>query len=130
MCRWRSKTENTEHMRDKLNLAECDLRGLLSVQHLVEKAAPDYIVHLAAQSLVASSWHTPANSASQVKRGGHPTSEGERSAVHRERSRQEYALVREDEVPNALQDEDIAAVEQGRLECSIVLVRELSARRP
>src|SRR5439155_13679715 len=59
-CRWRSKTENIEHMREKLNLVECDLRDLSSVQHLVEKAAPDYIVHLAAQSFVASSWHTPA----------------------------------------------------------------------
>ena len=70
-CRWRSKTENIDHMREKLNLVECDLRDLSSVQHLVEKAAPDYIVHLAAQSFVAASWHTPAetlhtNSASQV----------------------------------------------------------------
>ena len=70
-CRWRSKTENIDHMRDKLHLVECDLRDLSSVQHLVEKAAPDYIVHLAAQSFVASSWHTPAetlhtNSVSQV----------------------------------------------------------------
>ena len=69
--RWRSKTENIDHMRDKLHLVECDLRDLSSVQHLVEKAAPDYIVHLAAQSFVASSWHTPAetlhtNSSSQV----------------------------------------------------------------
>jgi GDP-4-dehydro-6-deoxy-D-mannose reductase len=70
-CRWRSKTENIDHMRDQLHLVECDLRDLSSVQHLVEKAAPDYIVHLAAQSFVASSWHTPAetlhtNSVSQV----------------------------------------------------------------
>jgi GDP-4-dehydro-6-deoxy-D-mannose reductase len=70
-CRWRSKTENIDHMRDKLHLVECDLRDLSSVQHLVEQAAPDYIVHLAAQSFVASSWHTPAetlytNSVSQV----------------------------------------------------------------
>ena len=70
-CRWRSKTENIEHLREQLHLVECDLRDLSSVQHLVEEAAPDYIVHLAAQSFVASSWHTPAetlytNSVSQV----------------------------------------------------------------
>jgi len=70
-CRWRSKTENIDHMRDRLHLVECDLRDLSSVQHLVEQAAPDYIVHLAAQSFVASSWHAPAetlytNSVSQV----------------------------------------------------------------
>jgi GDP-4-dehydro-6-deoxy-D-mannose reductase len=69
--RWRSKTENIEHLRDRLHLVECDLRDLSSVQHLVEQAAPDYIVHLAAQSFVASSWHAPAetlytNSVSQV----------------------------------------------------------------
>ncbi len=70
-CRWRSKTENIDHMREQLHLVECDLRDLSSVQHLVEQAAPDYIVHLAAQSFVASSWHAPAetlytNSVSQV----------------------------------------------------------------
>src|SRR5438874_2824744 len=70
-CRWRSKTENIDHMREQLHLVECDLRDLSSVQHLVEQAAPDYIVHLAAQSFVASSWHAPAetlytNSVSQA----------------------------------------------------------------
>jgi GDP-4-dehydro-6-deoxy-D-mannose reductase len=70
-CRWRSKTENIDHIRERLHLVECDLRDLSSVQHLVEQAAPDYIVHLAAQSFVASSWHTPAetlytNAVSQV----------------------------------------------------------------
>jgi len=70
-CRWRSKTENIDHLRDRLHLVECDLRDLSSVQHLVEQATPDYLVHLAAQSFVASSWHAPAetlytNSVSQV----------------------------------------------------------------
>jgi GDP-4-dehydro-6-deoxy-D-mannose reductase len=69
--RWRSKTENIEHLRDRLHLVECDLRDLSSVQNLVQQSAPDYILHLAAQSFVASSWHTPAetlytNSVSQV----------------------------------------------------------------
>ena len=69
--RWRSKTENIDHLRDQLHLVECDLRDLSSVQRLVERAAPDYIVHLAGQSYVAASWHTPAetlytNSVSQV----------------------------------------------------------------
>lgn len=69
--RWRSKTENIEHIRDRLHLVECDLRDLSSVQNLVQQAAPDYILHLAAQSFVAASWHTPAetlytNSVSQV----------------------------------------------------------------
>jgi GDP-4-dehydro-6-deoxy-D-mannose reductase len=69
--RWRSKTENIEEIRERLHLVECDLRDLSSVQNLVQQSAPDYILHLAAQSFVASSWHTPAetlytNSVSQV----------------------------------------------------------------
>jgi GDP-4-dehydro-6-deoxy-D-mannose reductase len=59
-CRWRSKTENIDHLRDRVQLVDCDLRDLSSVQNLLETARPDFIVHLAAQSYVAASWHTPA----------------------------------------------------------------------
>jgi GDP-4-dehydro-6-deoxy-D-mannose reductase len=70
-CRWRSKTENIDHLRDRIHLIESDLRDLSSVQNLLELSSPDFIVHLAAQSYVAVSWHTPAetlntNSISQV----------------------------------------------------------------
>src|SRR5207249_2008917 len=58
--RWRSNTEHIEHLRDRLTLIESDLRDLSSVLGLVEQAHPDYIVHLAAQSFVAASWLTPA----------------------------------------------------------------------
>ncbi len=69
--RWRSKTENIDHLRDRITLVECDLRDLSSVQHLVGISNPDAIVHLAAQSYVQASWHTPAetittNTISQV----------------------------------------------------------------
>ncbi|HEY3068095.1 MAG TPA: GDP-mannose 4,6-dehydratase [Methylomirabilota bacterium] len=70
-CRWRSKTENIDHLRDRIHLIESDLRDLSSVQNLLELSSPDFIVHLAAQSYVAVSWHTPAetlhtNAISQV----------------------------------------------------------------
>ena len=58
--RWRSKTENIDHLRDQIQLVECDLRDLSSVQHLVGVSRPEWIVHLAAQSYVGSSWQTPA----------------------------------------------------------------------
>ena len=58
--RWRSKTEHIEHLRDRLTLIESDLRDLFSVRTLLERARPDYVVHLAAQSFVAASWETPA----------------------------------------------------------------------
>jgi len=69
--RWRSKTENIEHLRSRITLIESELRDLSSVQHLLEAADPDYVVHLAAQSFVGTSWHTPAetlytNTVSQV----------------------------------------------------------------
>ena len=58
--RWRSKTENIDHLGGQIRLVECDLRDLSSVQHLVEASQPDAIIHLAAQSFVGSSWQAPA----------------------------------------------------------------------
>jgi GDP-4-dehydro-6-deoxy-D-mannose reductase len=57
--RWRSKTENIEHIRDRITLVESDLRDLSSVNHLLEMSAPDAVFHLAAQSFVQASWHSP-----------------------------------------------------------------------
>ncbi|MGH7335719.1 MAG: GDP-mannose 4,6-dehydratase [Candidatus Rokuibacteriota bacterium] len=58
--RWRSKTENIDHLGAKIHLVECDLRDVSSVQHVLEAAQPDAIIHLAAQSFVGSSWQAPA----------------------------------------------------------------------
>ena len=104
-CRWRSKTENIDHMSDRLRLVECDLRDLSSVQHLVEQAAPDYIVHLAAQSFVASSWHAPAetlytNSVSQVNLLEAIRPKRENAARFLAiGSSEEYGMVFDDELP-------------------------------
>jgi GDP-4-dehydro-6-deoxy-D-mannose reductase len=103
--RWRSKTENIEHIRDKITLVDCDLRDLSSVHYLLEVSSPDRIYHLAAQSFVHASWHTPAetlntNTISQVNL---------LEAIHARRgnpprflvigSSEEYGLVYEDELP-------------------------------
>ena len=58
--RWRSKTENIDHIKDKIKLLECDVRDASSVRKLVEDIKPDRIFHLAAQSFVPTSWHAPA----------------------------------------------------------------------
>jgi GDP-D-mannose dehydratase len=58
--RGRSNTEHIEHIRDRLTLLESELRDVFSVRALLEQARPDYVVHLAAQSFVAASWHTPS----------------------------------------------------------------------
>ena len=102
--RWRSKTENIEHLRSKVTFIESDLRDLSSVRALVETSVPDYIVHLAAQSFVGVSWHAPAetlttNIISQVN-----LLEALRGLKMSPRflavgSSEEYGLVLEDEVP-------------------------------
>jgi GDP-4-dehydro-6-deoxy-D-mannose reductase len=103
--RWRSKTENIDHVRDRIHLIESDLRDLSSVQHLVSVSSPDFVVHLAAQSYVLASWHTPAetlitNAISQVNlleairsHGGPPP----RFLVIG--SSEEYGLAYDDELP-------------------------------
>jgi GDP-4-dehydro-6-deoxy-D-mannose reductase len=57
--RWRSRTENIEHLREKIDLIDCDLRDVASVRRLLSIASPTHVIHLAAQSFVGSSWHTP-----------------------------------------------------------------------
>jgi GDP-4-dehydro-6-deoxy-D-mannose reductase len=58
--RWRSKTEHIDHLRSRITLIECDLRDLSSVRNLLEMSEPTHVVHLAAQSFVATSWKAPA----------------------------------------------------------------------
>ena len=102
--RWRSKTENIEHLRDRITLIESDLRDLLSVRTVLEQARPDCVVHLAAQSFVAASWQTPVetfhtNVVSQMN-----LLEGLRQLRRDARflvigSSEEYGLVEPDELP-------------------------------
>jgi GDP-4-dehydro-6-deoxy-D-mannose reductase len=102
--RWRSKTENIEHLRSKVTFVESDLRDLSSVRALLEISVPDYVVHLAAQSFVGVSWHAPAetlttNIISQVN-----LLEALRGLKMSPRflaagSSEEYGLVLDDELP-------------------------------
>jgi GDP-4-dehydro-6-deoxy-D-mannose reductase len=103
-CRWRSKTENIDHIRDRIQLIECDLRDLSSVQNLLDMAAPDHIAHLAAQSFVASSWHTPAetlttNVISQVNLLEALRRRNARARFLAVGSSEEYGTVLDDELP-------------------------------
>ncbi len=102
--RWRSKTDNIEHLRSQIHLIESDLRDLSSVQGLLEASNPDYVVHLAAQSFVGASWQAPAetlytNTISQVN-----LLEGIRKRPTAPRflvvgSSEEYGFVYEHELP-------------------------------
>jgi GDP-4-dehydro-6-deoxy-D-mannose reductase len=62
IIRWRSRTENIEHIWDKIKLLECDLRDATSTRDAIEEVRPDYIFHLAAQSFVPTSWKAPTES--------------------------------------------------------------------
>src|SRR5262249_53773447 len=95
--RWRSKTENVDHLRSKVTFLESDLRDLSSVRSLLEISNPDFVVHLAAQSFVGVSWHAPAetlttNIISQLNLL-------EALRVLAVGSSEEYGLVYEDELP-------------------------------
>ncbi len=57
--RWRSRMENIEHLGARIRLVECDLRDFTSVLNTLERARPDYVFHLAAQSFVPASWTAP-----------------------------------------------------------------------
>jgi GDP-4-dehydro-6-deoxy-D-mannose reductase len=102
--RWRSNTEHIDHLRDRLTLIQSDLRDPSSTRDLVERAAPDYIVHLAAQSFVAASWHTPAetlmtNAISQMNLFEAIRQLGSTARFLVIGSSEEYGLVEPDELP-------------------------------
>lgn len=65
MCRWRSPTDNVKHLMDRANRGDRvfflhgDLRDYISIQDVVEKAKPDFVFHLAAQSYPKTSFTSP-----------------------------------------------------------------------
>ena len=102
--RWRSKTENVEHLRSRITLIESDLRDLSSVRGLVESANPSHVIHLAAQSFVGASWQTPAETLSTNIIAQVNVLEAIRALRIEPRilavgSSEEYGMVYEDELP-------------------------------
>ena len=59
IARWRSKTENIDHILDKLHIVNADIRDGYSLQKAFGDVKPDYCFHLAAQSFVKESWNSP-----------------------------------------------------------------------
>jgi GDP-4-dehydro-6-deoxy-D-mannose reductase len=102
--RWRSSTEHVDHLRERLTLIQADLRDLSSARTLMERAEPDYIVHLAAQSFVAASWQTPSETLMTNAIGQMNLFEAIRQLGSSARflvigSSEEYGLVYPDELP-------------------------------
>ncbi len=102
--RWRSRMENIDAFRDKINLIESDIRDAISMKHLIEEIEPDWIFHLAAQSYVPMSWKAPLETLSTNIEGEANLFEACRKAncdpfIHIAGSSEEYGMVYPDEVP-------------------------------
>lgn len=102
--RWRSRTENIEHLGGRVRLHEADLRDYSSVHTLLDESRPDYVFHLAAQSFVPSSWRAPAETLSTNITGQTNLFEAIRAlgldpTVQIACSSEEYGLVHPDETP-------------------------------
>ncbi len=102
--RWRSRTENIEHIWDKVKLLECDLRDATSTRDVIERIKPDWIFHLAAQSFVPTSWNAPTESLSTNVIGQLNVFEAVRKIDLKCRiqiacSSEEYGLVHPEEIP-------------------------------
>jgi GDP-4-dehydro-6-deoxy-D-mannose reductase len=102
--RWRSRTENVDHLKDKVEVLSCDLRDSVSVREVLKKIKPDRIFHLAAQSFVPTSWEAPSdtittNIISQLNIFETIRELGLDTRIQLACSSEEYGLVHKDEVP-------------------------------
>lgn len=100
----RSKTENIDHIKDKLHLRDADILDSHSLYSVIVKVKPDLIFHLAAQSFVPTSWASPANTLETNIVGSVHLFEAVRRAnidpaIQIACSSEEYGLVYEDELP-------------------------------
>jgi GDP-4-dehydro-6-deoxy-D-mannose reductase len=103
-ARWRSPSQNIEHVLDKITVIDADLRDASSVDSLVADIRPDWIFHLAAQSYVVSSWKVPSETITTNIVGTVNVFEAVRRAKYSPRmlvacSSEEYGFVKPEEIP-------------------------------
>lgn len=102
--RWRSRTENIEHLKGKIILKECDLRDGSSVRRVINEIRPQRIFHLAGQSFVPTSWRAPEETISTNIMAELNIFEAVRQAdinpwIQIAGSSEEYGMVYENELP-------------------------------
>lgn len=102
--RWRSKSDNIEHIKDKIKFHEADLLDAHSLYQVIDEVRPHYIFHLAAQSYVQSSWASPSNTLEINIIGTDHLFEAVRKsgldvAIQIACSSEEYGMVLPDELP-------------------------------
>src|SRR3989344_8005547 len=102
--RWRSRLDNINHIKDKLNLIETDIRDSYSIEKAIKTIEPDVIFHLAAQSFVHSSFNAPQETLSTNIIGTVNLLEAVKSlktnpVIQIAGSSEEYGLVKQNETP-------------------------------
>jgi len=53
------RTGNIDHLKDRLHIFTCDIMDRSRLESIVAETAPDYIFHLAAQTLIVPAWQDP-----------------------------------------------------------------------
>lgn len=54
-----AEIKNIKHLEDKITIMKCDIKDRDRVEEIISNVKPDYIFHLAAQSLLLPSWQNP-----------------------------------------------------------------------
>lgn len=102
--RWRSDPRPIEHLAGRVTFHEGDIQDPFAVERAIERAAPDRVYHLAAQSYPSESWEAPiATLRTNLEGTVHVLEALRRHApaarVHIAGSAAEYGFVKPDEVP-------------------------------
>jgi GDP-4-dehydro-6-deoxy-D-mannose reductase len=102
--RWRSRMDNVEPLRGRLELVECDLRDAAATRRMLAAVRPDRVFHLAAQSYVPTSWAAPSetltgNVLCQLNLFEAARELGLAARFQIAGSSEEYGFVKPDEVP-------------------------------
>lgn len=102
--RWRSKTDNIDHFKNRVRMFECDFRDAASVHQMIGEVRPDWVFHLAGQSFVPMSWKAPSETMTTNAVGQINLLESIRefklnTRVQIAGSSEEYGLVAENELP-------------------------------
>lgn len=102
--RWRSKTDNIDHLKNKFSIVEADIRDGHSIEKVIEETEPDYIFYLASQSFVPMSWRAPIDTLETNVIGTAHLFEAIRKSklepkIHVAGSSEEYGLVYRNELP-------------------------------
>jgi len=104
LVRWRSRRDNIQHIEDRLELVEADLKDMVSLKKALQEIKPDRIFHLAAQSFVPTSWTCPSetfaiNTIGQINLFESVLDLDLDTRIQIAGSSEEYGLVKPDEVP-------------------------------